>query len=248
MEPGTLALFDVMPLNRYSDNDLTAMLNWTYAPESRSMQISYKFFDLTLRLGSNIAGLPGFEKDLPVEHNQRGTFFKTTTSSTLALTYNPPACLKILGTEDALLPDLPERLQRALPMTRLEQIRTGGTPARPPAVLGKEPAHGWCYYFQKTELARQQGDWPMLVSFADQAFEAGLNPGDPAELLPMIEGYARVGNLDRAASFSREAGKQANLHPALCAVWERVGEQIGKDQETAAKAAAGERSELNCLP
>ena len=105
LEPGTLILFDVIPLNRYSDNDLTALLNWTYAPDLNTRQIPFKFFDLTIRLDSEYEGLPALEKGLPVEHNHRGLFFKTTTSDTLAVHYNPPDCLVVLSPEDTHLPD-----------------------------------------------------------------------------------------------------------------------------------------------
>ena len=202
LETGTLALFDVIPLNRYSDNDLTALLNWTYAPEQHTRQIGYKFFDLNLRMDTQHAGLPGLEKNLPVESTHRGVVFQSTTSSTLAITYNPPACLKILSPEaDALLPEVTGRLAQALPMTSLAQVRASGAAARPPAQFGSEPAHGWCYSYQKAELARQQGDWAAIVSLGDQALAAGLRWNDPSELLPFIEGYAMESKVGFGAFF-----------------------------------------------
>jgi hypothetical protein len=226
LEPGTLILFDVIPLNRYSDSDLTTMLNWTYAPDLSSRQIPYKFFDLTIRLDSEHAGIPALEKGITVEHNHRGTYFKTSTSNTLALVYNPPACLRILRPEDALLPGLPERLARALPLTRLQQIRmdTGG--ARPPEQLGAKPAHDWCYYFEKADLALQQENWAEVARWGDQAFEAGLHWNDLSELLPFIEGYARTGLWEKAHELNLEAGQRSELRPMLCALWERVGADL----------------------
>jgi hypothetical protein len=238
LQSGTLALFDVIPLNRYSDNDLTALLNWTYAPGSHSRTIDYKFFDLTLRLGLKENGLP-VEKGQTVEHNQRGTYFKTVTDKTLALTYTPPACLKILSPDDASLPGLPERIRQVLPMTDLQQVRVdGASQATPPAIFGPEPAHGWCYYFEKADLAVQRGDWNQAAALGDEAFGKNFQPGDPAELLPFIEGYARSGKLDRAKVLSQQAGSQAELRPALCTVWKRVGEPAFETM----------REELGCQP
>ena len=242
LEPGTLLLFDVIPLNRYSDNDLTALLNWTYAPDLNDRNVPFKTFDLTLRLNSEHPGLPGLEKDLPVENTHRGITFRSTTSSALALLYNPPACLRLLGQEDLLLPGLPERIASVLPITRLEQVRAGDPPARPPVQLGPEPPRGWCYYFQMADLARQRGDWPRVSELGDEAFAAGLHPEDPSELLPFIEGYARVGQYEQARALINEAGSQAGLRPRLCALVRSMPEA------QSAESFVGVQSELHCAP
>ncbi len=226
LTPGSLLLFDIIPLNRTSDNDLTAMLNWTYHPAEHSPTIAYKFFDLTLRLDGGAAGLPGTQKGLPVVHNQRGTFFSTTTNQTVALAFTPPACLKILDpSTDNALPDLPERLARVLPMTSLAQIQPADAAARPPAQLGAEPAHTWCYFFEQADLARQMHDWAQITKLGDSAFTQGFQPADPAELLPFIEGYARSGQVQKAQALTQQALKsQPNLQSAACSLWSRAGQ------------------------
>ncbi len=247
LEPGTLILFDVIPLNRYSDSDLTALLNWTYAPDLTSRQLPYKFFDLTIRLDSEHAGISRLEKDIPVEHNHRGTFFKTSTSSTLALVFDPPACLRILRPEDALLPGLPERLARALPITRLEQIWVDAGGVRPPAQLGQEPPHDWCYFFERADLARQQEDWAGVVALGQEAFAAGFRWENPVELLPFIEGYARAGMWEKTTDLAREAGQHPGLRASLCALWDRVEIGLGGDGKAGTELNSL-RSETNCQP
>ena len=223
LQPGSLLLFDVIPLNRYSDNDLTAVLNWTYDPENHSRQIAYKFFDLTLRLGSAENGLPALQPGLPVEHNQRGTFFKTTTSQTLALSFNPPECLKVLSPADASRADLPEHLKQVLPLTNRDQvIPQVVSPARPPAALGPEPVHDWCYYFEKADLAVQAGDWQAAAQLGNQSLGNGMKPNSPDELLPFIEGYARAGEWTRATELSRSLLPASTLKPRVCELWKRL--------------------------
>jgi len=29
--------------------------------------------------------------------------------------------------------------------------------------------HGWCYYYQKANLARQQGDWEQVIALGREA-------------------------------------------------------------------------------
>lgn len=243
-EPGTLILFDAIPLNRYSDSDLTALLNWTYAPDWNTRQIPYKFFDLTIRLDGEHGGLPALEKGLPVEHNHRGMIFRTTTSRTLAIHYDPPGCLVVLNAEDPVLPGLPGRLPDALAITDINQIRVDADPAVPPQPVGAEPAHDWCYYYQKAELGRQKEDWRAVAELGDQAEQDGFTRNDPAELLPFAEGYACAGNLEKARQLTIEISQEPGLRPSLCATWTAM---CGGKQAPELQAAMVEmQAELGC--
>ncbi len=244
LEPGTLLLFDVIPLNRYSDNDLTALLNWTYAPHLQGRAIPYRYFDLTIRLNEEHAGLPGLEKGLPVEHDQRGTAFSGSTSQVLVLDYQPPACLKVLAPEDANWPGLSDRLKLVLPLSDLGQIQGGaesGEGARPPAVLGTELEHGWCYTFQKAELAVQQGNWAEVTRLAEQAQDAGWKPAEVAEYLPLIEGYAQTGAWQQAQALAAEVAQSQAAHASLCRLWGRIQAKAVQDQ-----AAPGVFQAIGC--
>ena len=49
-------------------------------------------------------------------------------------------------------------------------IDTTGEPATPSAeIFGPEPAHNWCYFYQKIDLARQELDWQAAADLADEA-------------------------------------------------------------------------------
>jgi hypothetical protein len=67
----------------------------------------------------------------------------------------------------------------------------------PEIVFGPEPEHGWCYYYQKADLARQRGDWAEVIRLGDQASAQGLAPGDRIEWMPFLQAYAQVGDIDR---------------------------------------------------
>jgi len=82
--------------------------------------------------------------------------------------------------------------------SEIEHVLVDETPHAPPElVFGPEPSHGWCYYYQKADLARQKGDWEAVIQTGDQAFELGLVPADPIEWMPFLQAYAQTGNVDR---------------------------------------------------
>ena len=53
LAPGTAILAHELPVTHYTDNSLTAPLNWIYAPDNHSGPMSYAFYYPTLRMGSN---------------------------------------------------------------------------------------------------------------------------------------------------------------------------------------------------
>ena len=66
----------------------------------------------------------------------------------------------------------------------------------PREIFGQEPEHGWCYFFQKADLASQFGDWEEIVDIGDKVFGLGLKPRNKNELLLFIDAYKRVGRLN----------------------------------------------------
>ena len=68
----------------------------------------------------------------------------------------------------------------------------------PSSIFGAEPQHGWCYYFEKAELARQQGNWQMVDKLGDEALNQGLYPSDRIEWMPFLQSYVVLGELDKA--------------------------------------------------
>jgi len=196
LTPGTILVSDEIPLYRYSDNDLTPVVNWMYAPRHHDAAIPYKYFDLSTRVGN---ALPGFTENLPVSHNYRNHNFTGSTSGVLSIYLHQPGCVWVLGPEDVDFPRLPERILETLPISHKAQISAGSVPAaEPPGALGSEPAHSWCYSFEKIDLAVQMQDYRAAVDLAEEAGAAALVPGDALEYLPLVEAYANLQKWDRA--------------------------------------------------
>lgn len=222
LKPGTVVLMNE-ELSFYADNSLSAPLNWIYAPDSSADQINYVLFYPTNRIDSS---LPVLEKDLPIQYDYIAGRFTGNTSQAVAFYYDPPACLRLLepklDSKNRFILD--ESLMRdAAALSNPEQI-VASPDAVMPGVYGSEPAHGWCYYFQKADLARQFHDWDEVAALGDQAFKLNDFPNNPIERFVFIEGYAHAGDWDRALKLSRESYRVSKdyVGPLLCGLWERI--------------------------
>jgi uncharacterized membrane protein YidH (DUF202 family) len=253
IEPGTTLLTSQMPFIFYSDNSLTAPLNWIYASDSDFDPLDYLLVDIEARLGNKITGLePGLAIDIPY----RVTSFHGSTSQAIVLFYSPPRCLKILNAEtDILLPHKPGSIPSALPLSKVELIGDGGDlQKRPPEhIFGPEPEHGWCYYFEKADLASQEGKWQDIVDMGNALFDPPASPSETglrtvmdmmadynqekfwektAELVPFIQGYAHAGLWSQAEQLTLKAYSMApKLKYYLCSTWEGIQAGTSSDQE-----------------
>jgi hypothetical protein len=248
IQPGTLLLSSELPFVYFSDNSLTAPLNWLYAPDNISRSMDYMFYSIEARLGLT---LPALQTGLPVEQDYRATSFKGNTSQALVLFYQPPGCVKFLNpATDSALPQKPKYISDAMHLSDLTTIlNETQTPAQPPEhIFGPEPAHSWCYYFEKAELARQSEQWQQIGTLAEGAFalDETLYPVNAPELLPYIEAYAHLGQWDLAREYSLEAYRLQNrMDRALCLTWERIEASTPSSPEGQA-AVARMFEKFNC--
>jgi len=91
-----------------------------------------------------------------------------------------------------------EPIQVIGPYSEVEHVLVDETPHTPPVIVfGPEPARGWCYYYQKADLARQQGNWNKVLEIGQQAFDQGLSPSDLIEWIPFLQAYAQTENVER---------------------------------------------------
>lgn len=234
LEPGTMILTSELPFEHYSDNSLTAPLNWTYSPHELPAQMPYMFYQIESRVGD---GLENFEKGFPIEQDYRATRFTGSTDQTLVLYYAPPACVQVLDKATrGKIPQKPKYISDAMPLSNLDLILPfAEPPAQPPLhILGPEPEHGWCYHYEKADLARQLADWDLVVELGERVFQLGerLYPVNAPEYLPYIEGYAMAGDWRRAQQLTIEAfDLNSRMDRVLCSTWERIANTTSPDIE-----------------
>jgi hypothetical protein len=229
IKPYTTLLTPELPFEYYSDNSLTAPLNWTYDPHNTSNYLSYLMLDLEARLGN---ALTHFGANIPINHPYRAMSFSGNMSQMLVFFYEPPRCVTIFDPgSGTILPDSPRFIPEALALSNPGLIITDADPpAAPPThIFGPEPEHEWCYYFQKAELARQKGDWNEVARLGDQVFMYfdNLRPESAVELIPFIEGYAHVGRWQETIQlFTTASQMSAETIPFLCTTWDRIDNSI----------------------
>lgn len=221
--PDTAIIMNEGGLSYFADNSLSPVVNWIYAPDEHDDHIEYVLLYPTTRLRSD--ALPKLEPDLPIFTDYLAGTFNGNTSQVLAVYFMPPGCMRILDPEvDRVNRSIPEQtlMRFASRLTNYELISSEST-SQMPKPYHPEPEHGWCYYFQKAELARQFGEWEEVVSLGEAAFGEGLQPADPAERFVFIEGYAHAGEWKRAVELTMQSFGESELMSApLCQLWKRV--------------------------
>jgi len=126
------------------------------------------------------------------------------------------SCVHVLDGKRIALPFFESgRIKEMASYSNTSLIDLSATPATPSqSTFGQEPAHNWCYYYQKIELALQSENFSEAVRLADEASQKGLNPTDQSEWVPVIEAYTSVGNTKKAAATAKKIDK--NLRKYLC--------------------------------
>ncbi|MEB2333404.1 MAG: hypothetical protein OZ914_03690 [Anaerolineaceae bacterium] len=231
IEPDTLVLMNES-LEFSADNSISAAVNWIYDSNPSADHIKYALFYPVNRLGGS---LPSLDPNMSVTYNYTAGKFHGNTSDALAFYYAPPFCLRLLD------PDLDSNNRFISDFSLMRQASALSNPQRilrepvsaPPAFYGVETSHGWCYYFQKAELARQFGDWDEVNRLAKDAFSLNEHFNNPVELFVFIEGYAHADKWDDAIQLSKEAHRvsKSYVDPLLCKLWKRIEAETPSSEE-----------------
>ncbi|MCE9645011.1 MAG: tetratricopeptide repeat protein [Chloroflexi bacterium] len=222
LEKGSILISNDIPVTYYSDNSLTGPLNWIYSPPG---EMNVVLYFASVRVGKK---LPSLEPGQSHELYYVGPTFYGNTSNILIFNFEPPGCLRIIDPEvDGVNRLLPQSLRTITQYSHQDVIGFDREAVLPRQFYGDEPPHGWCFYFEQADLARQQGDWAQVVELANNAFALDDHPNDPAEYFVFIEAYAHQGEWQKAMELSRIAYKTSKYYvgPPLCKLWTRIGRQ-----------------------
>ncbi len=139
----------------------------------------------------------------------------------LILTQSKPgACVRVI---DGLSPELSAAEQPAIltaaPYSEIDHVLTDQPVHIPPkAAFGLEPPHGWCYYYEKASLARQQENWQAVAQLGDEAISKGLSPSDQIEWLPFLQAYAVLGRTDLLSELAPQVSEDLFASQQTCQI------------------------------
>jgi len=102
--------------------------------------------------------------------------------------------------------------------SRIDRIVPSGTAPIPPAsIFGSEPEHGWCYYYQKASLARQNGDWEEIDKLYGQVLALDLETTDKSEMIPFFEALVNLGRYEDAQSlYNKQIKGNSEMRFSVC--------------------------------
>ncbi len=153
------------------------------------------------------------------EPDRRNTHILMDYGNVLVLTQpNERACVRVLnGTQPELSASDDQRIMAVAPESKIENVLMDGKHAPPlKTVFGVEPEHGWCYYFEQADLARQLGDWDAISALHKEALQNGYYPEDSVEWMPFIQAYAVLGDAEQVRSLARIVSADRFLQMQAC--------------------------------
>ena len=140
----------------------------------------------------------------------------------LVVSYGDPSGIQsCVHVWDPAFPDFSLNEDPIVPLTapysNISQIDVNATPHQPEAVFfGGEPAHIWCYYYEKASLARQQGNWQEAARLGQEAASQKFTPADLSEWMPFLEGYANTGQLNLVKQTAGFIKQDSDITFSLC--------------------------------
>ena len=223
----TIFVTEVLPFIHYTDNSLTAALNWLYAKDIAEYQLPLMLNYTNIRLGTS---LPSLEPGTPIHQSYRLFSFKGSTDRMILFYHKPPGCVHIADPAlDPLNPLVPDEIREAVRLSNYALILKEEN-KNDVFFVKEEPLVSWCFYYQKASLAYQFRDWETIAHLGDSAFSINDYPNDASERIPFIFGYAHTEQWEEALQLTQTTYQVSNLYqPMLCEAWKIIDEDTSDD-------------------
>ena len=225
IEPGTAIVTDQEILG-YMGQYATSFAIMTVYEHGKITSPPYWYFPVSY----TYPNLDHFVSGESMDGNKLSMQFHGQSSDSLILAFDPELdrCLWILRPQDTDLSLLLSTdMQRLSTISAVDRI-TENNPVKqnlPEVIFGKPSTKGWCYYFEKADLARQKQKWNDIVELYNQANEGKFQPGNGFEYIPFIEGYAHLGDWENAFQLTKTANRiSKGMYHILCPTWQQLAE------------------------
>lgn len=223
LKTGTAIFTHDLPFSKYfSGPSLTAPLNMIYAPELDSQEIPYSLF-LNIQQDDVITS---WKPDENFSYDFRRFLFNGNTSNIIIIKKPADGCLRVFTQEDPTnefygKPDF-GFWDSAIPLSNIDQIITESNESitMPEKFFGKEDRNHWCYFYEKADLAKQKGDWNIVIKIFAEADSKNYQPLLVEEWLPLVEANINNGDYAKAREVTKAiTGFSENNVAGFCKVW-----------------------------
>jgi hypothetical protein len=221
IEPGTAFISDGEAFPYVGLYSTSMGISLLYPPVEQPQEMPYWFFSYSERLYK-------FPKELlagtALDDEIRNYSFHGDSRNSLLVNFYPEQqrCLKLVSLRDSEDKDIPASILALVSISNFERIHTESPDnwSPPTSIFGPEPEHTWCYYFEKAELASQEGDWSKVVALMEEAQSLGFSPADMKEYLPLLDAYLKTGDVEAALDLSLRMKKVSDrVDDRVCTAW-----------------------------
>ncbi len=216
----TFILAPNTPFIRNSDYQIAYGINLVYAPGNANTDSRHWWFDGPDTLRDYIS--QQYKPGRQVTASMRNIKFTSGMAFALPVLSRPSrGCVQVLtDTYYQGEPLLSYEENQLFELAKDGLVLAEG-PAMPLDVFGPEPKHGWCYYYQKAELARDFENWGEVRSLWEQAQAQKLQATFGPEYAPFVEMLARSQDWKAAVELTHKAGKLTkDSRPFFCTFWQ----------------------------
>jgi hypothetical protein len=197
LEPGTTLLVQYPGVDYGTDSDVVwGPANFIYYPGTQA-ELPVRVHVAALTADNNTVNSLSARKD-PLESTYRAHTMNIDYGNVLvAVQSAADACVRVLDPRWEMYSTADRADMRLLGgFSRVDALVASEPPPELSVHLfGREPAHGWCYYFEQASLAAQRADWERVATIQDEAARLGLHPNDQIEWMPFLLAQANLGNL-----------------------------------------------------
>ena len=243
LKSNTFILAPRPPFNYSADYEIAYAITLLYEQGNPAEQARYWWYDgpddvIDYSTGRYPAG------GSVVTSSFRSITFKSDMHHALPVLFLSNRCLQVVDPVYQLQPGLPAPEQELFTVNHSGLILDDGLQVDT-NIYGKEPEHGWCYYFQKADLARTRQNWVEVMQLWDEVANRQLEAKFGVEYLPFIEASLHTANSELAFELTLKANQTKEMQPFLCASWSRIIDQLPETIENQS-ALVRVNTQLNC--
>jgi hypothetical protein len=232
LKPGTLVITNERTSSKFfTPSTMRTELNLIY-PHDASTSFGWDFAtDFTRLMGKPVPAntdvtLPMFVID-----------FKGNTNSAVVFQISDDGCARFVDSDSTFFSK--EIIDNGIQKISNKQNLVN-SPDQPVSLdnklIGPEPAHGWCYYFEKTDLAIQLKDYASVEKNYKIVTTKGYKTLHGYEWFPYVEGLADAGDWKNALDLSQRviSGNPDNesYQPILCQILTKVQQANGSSSQS----------------